>query len=355
MVKRSYPYPIATSSDSVEYMLGVSNATLMQFDDSRAVFVGSTPAQGDIIYWNGSAWTLLPAGTADYVLKTGGAGANPSWTSPATVAPRHYVLASEFGAVGDNTADDTAELQAMIDEIAGTAVQGWLVGSTGSSFKISSALVAPTGTILRGHRGLTTIYPTGIMSGIVADDNVATRTYYWDFKDFAIRYPSLGTGGNAFNLQNVSHSNISGCSAIYADVGFWFSEDAYYNHVEYAVIDTCAYGMYTNYVADKGSNQNTFIGAHCLGIPTGGYGVVDYSNQNNWISCSFEGGNTTGTGAIIQSGSIGSTIQGCRFEGLDQGATIAAGAENTVLAWSYFENNDTNVTDGGTNTHWFGQ
>jgi hypothetical protein len=78
-MKRSYPYPIATSSDSVEYMVGVSAGFLMQFDDSRAVFVGSTPAQGEIIYWNGSAWALLAPGTAGYVLKTGGTGANPSW------------------------------------------------------------------------------------------------------------------------------------------------------------------------------------------------------------------------------------------------------------------------------------
>jgi len=39
--------------------------------------------QGDIIYFNGTNWTRLVAGTANYYLKTGGAGANPSWDQPA--------------------------------------------------------------------------------------------------------------------------------------------------------------------------------------------------------------------------------------------------------------------------------
>lgn len=40
-------------------------------------------AQGDILYFNGTSWVRLAAGTAGQVLQTNGAGANPSWTSPA--------------------------------------------------------------------------------------------------------------------------------------------------------------------------------------------------------------------------------------------------------------------------------
>lgn len=43
-------------------------------------FIGST-AQGDLLYRDASAWARLAAGTAGYVLKTGGAGANPSWSA----------------------------------------------------------------------------------------------------------------------------------------------------------------------------------------------------------------------------------------------------------------------------------
>ena len=39
----------------------------------------SGQAQGDILYFNGTNWVRLPAGTAGKVLKTGGPSANPSW------------------------------------------------------------------------------------------------------------------------------------------------------------------------------------------------------------------------------------------------------------------------------------
>lgn len=48
----------------------------------KSVVTTSTPAQGDVIYYNGAAWADLPAGTSGYFLKTQGAGANPAWTAP---------------------------------------------------------------------------------------------------------------------------------------------------------------------------------------------------------------------------------------------------------------------------------
>ena len=42
-------------------------------------------AQGDILYYDGSQWNRLPAGTAGYFLKTQGAGANPVWSLPAAI------------------------------------------------------------------------------------------------------------------------------------------------------------------------------------------------------------------------------------------------------------------------------
>lgn len=42
--------------------------------------VGSA-AQGDILYRNGTIWTRLATGAAGQVLQSGGAGANPSWTT----------------------------------------------------------------------------------------------------------------------------------------------------------------------------------------------------------------------------------------------------------------------------------
>jgi len=46
------------------------------------VIAGSSPAQGDIIYYNGTKWVDLPAGTSGYVLQTNGVSANPGWANP---------------------------------------------------------------------------------------------------------------------------------------------------------------------------------------------------------------------------------------------------------------------------------
>lgn len=56
---------------TVTGVLSIS-ASLTQIDDL-------SPAQGDILYYNGSAWTILPPSTAGYLLQTQGAGANPQW------------------------------------------------------------------------------------------------------------------------------------------------------------------------------------------------------------------------------------------------------------------------------------
>ena len=42
----------------------------------------TTPAQGDVLYYNGTNWVALGAGTSGEFLKTNGTGANPAWATP---------------------------------------------------------------------------------------------------------------------------------------------------------------------------------------------------------------------------------------------------------------------------------
>ena len=44
----------------------------------------ASPGQGDLIYYYGSAWTLLSPGTAGQLLATEGSTANPQWVTPAS-------------------------------------------------------------------------------------------------------------------------------------------------------------------------------------------------------------------------------------------------------------------------------
>ena len=69
----------------------------------------SNEAQGDILYFNGSNWVRLPAGTSGKVLQTNGTGANPSWET-----------ASGGGA--HTTQDWTVQSSAPSDPSSGTGV-----------------------------------------------------------------------------------------------------------------------------------------------------------------------------------------------------------------------------------------
>lgn len=57
-----------------------SGTTAVEFGD---VFNTSSPAQGEILYYTGSAWVNLGVGSANQVLTTHGAAANPTWETPA--------------------------------------------------------------------------------------------------------------------------------------------------------------------------------------------------------------------------------------------------------------------------------
>ena len=52
--------------------------------DGTKIALGSD-AQGDVMYYNGTDWVRLPAGTSGQFLKTNGSGANPAWASGHTL------------------------------------------------------------------------------------------------------------------------------------------------------------------------------------------------------------------------------------------------------------------------------
>lgn len=74
----------ATTWDGVNYLAPSKNAVRDKIETLQTAFTG-TPEQGDILYYNGSAWVMLNHGTSGYLLKSGGHGANPSWTGTVSV------------------------------------------------------------------------------------------------------------------------------------------------------------------------------------------------------------------------------------------------------------------------------
>jgi len=55
--------------------------SLAAFDGTGATSFVTGATQGDILYFNGTVWTVLTPGTSGYILQTNGPGANPSWVA----------------------------------------------------------------------------------------------------------------------------------------------------------------------------------------------------------------------------------------------------------------------------------
>ena len=81
-------FPAASADNKGALALATDKGTVYHSDGTDWVQTAIVPpgslVQGDIIYWNGTAWTRLPPGTAGQVLTTNGAGANPAWGTVAS-------------------------------------------------------------------------------------------------------------------------------------------------------------------------------------------------------------------------------------------------------------------------------
>lgn len=73
-------------------------------------FIGSA-AQGDIIYRGAASWARLAAGTAGQALRTGGAGADPSWGGPG------LVLLGTYSGSGANAVADFTSIPATYKDL----------------------------------------------------------------------------------------------------------------------------------------------------------------------------------------------------------------------------------------------
>lgn len=74
-------------------------------DDLGDVSTGSA-ASGDILYYDGSKWTILTAGTSGYVLHTNGAGSAPSWGTMADLIAGDglkYTSTGNYNGISDKT------------------------------------------------------------------------------------------------------------------------------------------------------------------------------------------------------------------------------------------------------------
>lgn len=148
--------------------------------------VSVTPAQGDILYYNGTDWTELTPGTSGQYLETLGTSANPVWSTVSVTVS------------------------------AGTGLSGGGSVSAGGSVTLANAgvtsNVAGTGISVSGATGAVTIANTGVTSA-VAGTNITV---------------SGATGAVTINcsLAAANPSGTIGLSAVNGSATTWMRSDA---------------------------------------------------------------------------------------------------------------------------------
>ena len=83
-----WPQEVRRDTIDVDGVLDIVDGYVLSGDYPLEI-TGQT--QGDVLYFDGSSWVRLAAGTVGEVLQTGGAGANPTWEARPALLDRHHI------------------------------------------------------------------------------------------------------------------------------------------------------------------------------------------------------------------------------------------------------------------------
>ena len=242
-----------------------------------------------------------------------------------------------YGAAGDGTADDTAEIQAAVD--ACIAAGGGVVYFPAGTYRISSAITvtATSGVrvILRG---------AGKWVSIVAQQTANTSGFSFNdasdlssVEDLGIHGPTGNTSGAALLTTKALH--IANIRAVGFFRGISLGSGSYYSKISMSyVYDADETGIYLT----NGSNNTDIFGTYVHTCPTG-IRVVG-SEKVSIVGGSVEGSTTYGIRVDSASNNSGGiTLNGMYFENGSGATDIAIGTINdTVRGGVIFGNKFTN-------------
>jgi hypothetical protein len=263
-----------------------------------------------------------------------------------------WIDVRDYGARGNNSADDTTAIQAALTAAASSGREVYLPPGTYRH----GDLVRPGGVFVRGAgQGRTTLLYTG--SGTAWSVPASgVRTYRGGFRDLTI---STTTGAVGIDLDSVSLAHVQGIevngfSAQGIRLRSSISGGCVYNRFHDVKVQSVAYpNSAVGLSIEAGSsNANTFLGCR-TNLCNVGFLVAD-SNDNSFFGCQAE---TGGTGFRITASSSGlsgwNRLFGCRAENnAVYGVDIASSNVNdTVIAGLWTGSNGTDYNDLGTRTH----
>ena len=219
------------SASTITFSVAPPNLSTIEVMVTSALAVGSTSS--DLV-------SYLPAGT--------GAVATTVQTKL-----RESVSVKDFGAVGNGTTDDTLAIQAAIDYVSGTGIDGTVIIPKSSGKYIFTAIVNKSNVTLKGTGGVLKLKDNTCINAVV--------NYYpignIGASDVNCKYDSLIIDGNASNntLFNVADaitctgkfSSVLNCKITDApDSGIMFSDAAFGICSNNEVSGATDVGIYSN-------------------------------------------------------------------------------------------------------------
>ena len=177
-----------------------------------------TTTRGDLIFRNASSNARLAASTSGYHLQTNGAGTDPTWagfTQTGTGASARTWLAKaadvfcvkDFGAVGDNSTNDTAAVNAAI-AAAGSASSIRAVYFPAGIYRVTTLNSIPAGVVLVGENRYSSRIRTTSATGDVLTLNGARTGCVNMFVDSA----ATRSSGSFINITSSSSQvYVRGC------------------------------------------------------------------------------------------------------------------------------------------------
>ena len=189
------------SAGSPSALLDYNKLVLGYYDSSGGFFASpnltiagmnlpASPGQGDLIYYNGSAWTLLAPGTAGQLLATEGSSANPQWVTPASgfpAAPVQGNLVFYDGSAWVLLAPGTAG-QVLTTEGANANPQ-WATSPTGMPVGVAE------GNIIYYNGNSWAVLPPGIAGQVLTTEG-SSAIPQWTTPSSGSGMPSGVVGGN---------------------------------------------------------------------------------------------------------------------------------------------------------------
>lgn len=219
--------PVVLYADPTTHRLLVS-AVAGALDDLSDVVITSG-AQGDILYYNGTNWVNLAAGTSGKFLKTQGAAANPIWDTPTAGAAGSdtqvqfndggSTLAGDAGLVYNKTTDALSVNGGIYPVTDDTGALGSATKQWADLFLASGALIkfASTDTVLTHSTGILTV-STGDLRVTTAGTNAASVVTVGGTQTLTnktLTSPTIGTsptaaGATWTDLGTVTTADING-------------------------------------------------------------------------------------------------------------------------------------------------